>query len=145
MKYYLLFFILLSNILIAAEFSEVRVEDNELVWKEVDDGVWIADISGNENIEGMYVRRIKLAKGIKSDRHYHHDVKVGTILSGSLYVGFMAKDGSWSEKKLGPGGVYTEPNNLPHYVWSKDEDVVVQIVGYGPTSRISVKHDEHKH
>lgn len=145
MKYYLIFFVLLSNIIVAKEFRPVRVDENELVWKKAADGIWIADISGDENIEGMYVRRIKLTKGIKSDRHYHHDVKVGTILSGSLYVGFMDKDGNWTEKRLGPGGVYTEPSNLPHYVWSKDEDVVVQIVGFGPTSRILVKNDEHKH
>jgi len=130
---------LISVTCYASEFDAIRISQEELNWQNVADGIWIAKISGDENSKGLYVFRVKLRKGIKSDRHFHHDVKVGTILSGSLYIGFMDSNGTWSEKKLGVGGVYTEPNKLPHYIWSKDEDVIVQIVGYGPTSKVPVE------
>ncbi|MEP1472045.1 MAG: cupin domain-containing protein, partial [Halieaceae bacterium] len=95
--------------------------------------------------EGMYVHRLKVGKGQKSDRHYHHDVKVVTVLSGSIYVGFPRESGEWDVMKLGVGGVYTEPRNQPHFVWAKDEDVVVQVVGYGPTSKTSLETSDLKH
>ena len=34
---------------------------------------------------------------------------------------------------LAAGSVWSEPGNQPHYVWVKDEPVVIQIIGYGPT------------
>ena len=36
-------------------------------------------------------------------------------------------------KALPAGSVWTEAANQPHFIWAKDGDVVVQIVGNGPS------------
>ncbi|MEP4484814.1 MAG: cupin domain-containing protein [Halioglobus sp.] len=145
MKKCLILLIFLSEFLYAESFDAIRMEGSEFTWKKVAQGVWVANITGDDDAEGMYVQRVKLEKGQKSDRHYHHDVKVVTVLSGSIFVGFPEEDGEWDVKRLGVGGVYTEPRNQPHFVWAKDEDVVVQVVGYGPTSKTSLDTSDSKH
>ncbi len=145
MKKYLILVILLSEFVYAAEFEAIRIEQGELVWNQFGEGVWKAHISGDASEKGMYVHRIKLAEEVKSDRHYHQDVEVVTVLSGSIYVGFAGKDGEWSMKKPGVGGVYTEPRNQPYFVWTKSEEAVVQVAGYGPTSRELPENSEVRH
>jgi quercetin dioxygenase-like cupin family protein len=86
----------------------------------------------------MYVYRVKFEKGHKNEPHYHTDERVVTVLSGSIYVGFGEEFNESEMVKLSVGGVYTEPKKFPHYVWAKDDDVVLQVVGSGSSKRVSV-------
>ena len=61
------------------------------------------------------------------------DERVGTVLSGTLLVGYGDRFDETNMKALGPGGVWTEPPRQPHYVWAKDGDVIIQVVGFGPS------------
>jgi hypothetical protein len=35
---------------------------------------------------------------------------------------------------------YAEPANAPHYVWAKDDDVIIQLTSIGPTRVTPVPH-----
>ena len=37
---------------------------------------------------------------------------------------------------LPPGGAWIEPIRHAHYIWAKDDDVIVQVMGFGPTKMI---------
>lgn len=127
-----------TTIIYAEEFKGVKISNDELSWTKVGEKVWFAQISGNEKTPGMYVYRVKFEKGHKNEPHYHTDERVVTVLSGSLYVGFGKKFKESEMVKLSTGGTYTEPKKFPHYVWAKDQDAVLQVVGSGSSKRVSV-------
>jgi hypothetical protein len=43
----------------------------------------------------------------------------------------------WDETKLKayPAGTFfSDPKGTPHYIWAKDDEVIVQFTGVGPTA-----------
>jgi quercetin dioxygenase-like cupin family protein len=96
-------------------------------------------VLGTEKDEGTYVLRVKLAKGGKIPVHTHPDKRYSTILSGTLYVGFGDKSDDSKMIAVPEGAVYVAPANVPHFLWAKDDDVVYQEGGVGPTATIMIK------
>jgi quercetin dioxygenase-like cupin family protein len=137
-NYFLLLILFKFTIAHSEEFSAVAVSSDELLWTKVAEKIWFSQISGKESTPGMYVYRVKFEKGHKNEPHYHTDERVVTVLSGSIYVGFGEEFNESEMVKLSVGGVYTEPKKFPHYVWAKDDDVVLQVVGSGSSKRVSV-------
>jgi hypothetical protein len=45
-------------------------------------------------------------------------------------------------KKLVAGGLWTEPKENAHFVWAKDGEVELQVVGFGPSVRTSISEKE---
>ena len=121
---------------LAGDFASVRIAPAELNWRGLDNGVQYAAVSGEERTSDMYVYRVAFPKGHKSEPHYHTDQRVITILQGSLYVGYGDVYDETKLKKLPEGSVFTEPKDIPHFVWAKDEKVLVQITGTGKSKRI---------
>ena len=37
-------------------------------------------------------------------------------------------------KALPAGSIFTEPARQPHFVWAKDGEVVIQVIGNGPSA-----------
>ena len=62
------------------------------------------------------------------------DERVVTILSGTLLVGYGERFDESTMKALPAGSVFTEPAKQPHFVWAKDSEVVIQVVGQGPSA-----------
>lgn len=127
-----------TTIVYAEEFNAVKTSSDELSWTKLGEKVWFSPITGNEKTPGMYVYRVKFEKGHKNEPHYHTDERVVTVLAGSLYVGFGKEFKESEMVKLSTGGTYTEPKKFPHYVWAKDQEVVLQVVGSGSSKRVSV-------
>ncbi len=69
-----------------------------------------------------------------SSPHTHPEERTYTIISGTWYVGFGDTYDEGKLTALPAGSFYTEPANVAHFVVSKDEPVVVQITGVGPTA-----------
>ncbi len=89
---------------------------------------------GSEKGAGLYLLRVKLARGTHVPLHTHPDERNTTVLSGTLYVGFGE---SFAEDKMvavQAGSVYVAPANVPHYLWARDGEVVYQESGVGPTA-----------
>lgn len=114
------------------------LNSNELKWTGSNNAVRIAAISGNEKSIGLYIYRVRFPKGHKIMPHFHSDERVVTILAGDLYVGYGNFFNPVDMKKIQQGGVYTEPNEQAHYVWARDGEVELQVVGYGPSIRTSI-------
>ena len=121
---------------LAGGFASVRIAPAELNWRGLDSGVQYAPISGQERTSDMYVYRVAFPKGHKSEPHYHTDQRVITILQGSLYVGYGDVYDETKLKKLPEGSVFTEPKDTPHFVWAKDEKVLMQVTGTGKSRRV---------
>ena len=62
------------------------------------------------------------------------DERIVTILSGTLLVGYGEQFDESKMKALPAGGMFTEPAKQPHFVWAKDGEVVIQVVGHGPSA-----------
>lgn len=133
-----LFFILIffSN---AYALEPKLVNNGELQWVGDRKEVRVASISGNEKSIGFYIYRVKFPQGHKIMPHFHSDERVVTVLSGSLYVGYGNTFDVKEMKKIAGGGIYTEPKEQAHFVWAKDGEVELQVVGYGPSIRTQIK------
>lgn len=96
-------------------------------------------IIGAESKPEPYLLRVKLNAGGRIPPHTHPDARNSTVLSGTLYVGFGA---TFDEAKLvaiPSGAVYVAPAQVPHFVAAKDEAVLYQEAGSGPTGTAFVK------
>jgi quercetin dioxygenase-like cupin family protein len=87
--------------------------------------------------------RVKFPAGYKLMPHFHPDEwRTGIVLSGNYYFGLGKQ---WDESKLRPyppGTFFSEPKGVPHFVWAKDGEVIIQVTAMGPTgvTRIPQEH-----
>jgi hypothetical protein len=57
------------------------------------------------------------------------------VLSGTLY--FRVGD-KWDESKFRAypaGAFYSEPPRASHFLWAKDGEVIIQVIGIGPSGK----------
>ena len=113
----------------------VRITTDELVWKPGRvPGHEIAVLIGDSTKPGPYVERVKFPPNSISQAHSHPEARAYTIISGTWYVGYGDKFDPAKLKMLPAGSFYTEPANVNHFSQIKEDGVVVQIVGNGPTA-----------
>ena len=88
---------------------------------------------------GPYLLRGKLAQGARIPPHTHPEERNGTVLSGTVYVGFSPTFDESKAMAIPAGGVWVAPANVPHFLWAKDGEAVFQCGGIGPTATSFVK------
>lgn len=118
----------------------VRLTPDEAQWKEVPGGhgVQTAVVSGDPTKAGLYVIRVKFPPGIMSAPHFHPEDRHAVVLKGTWYTG---TDDSWDPDKTVPlkaGSYMKHPAGAVHYDGAKDEEVIVQIAGFGPSGTTEV-------
>lgn len=113
----------------------VRVSPEEVKWTEVKgyDGIQFATIQGDPSKPGVYVIRAKFSPGTMTRPHWHPEARYVTVISGTWYTG--EGDGFDPDKTvpLKPGSFMLHPPKAHHFDGAKDEEVVVQIIGIGPS------------
>lgn len=99
-----------------------------------------AKIYGDQTKPGPYLFLTKPRPGqsIASKPHTHPDTRTYTVISGTWYVGFGDKFDESKLIALPAGSYYTEPAGVAHFILIKDEGVVVQIGGTGPSQLVPV-------
>jgi quercetin dioxygenase-like cupin family protein len=122
--------------------DQKKLNETDLSWTLQPNGISIASVSGTEKSNGMYIYRVRFPKGHKIMPHYHSDERVVTVISGSLYVGYGNVFDASKMKQLVAGGLWTEPKESVHFVWAKDGEVELQVVGFGPSVRTSISEKE---
>ena len=122
----------------ADPLQPVRVTPDELTWKLTPAGTQQTIIAGDPQKAGVYVLRTRLPADLKVQPHFHPDERIVTILSGTLLVGYGEQFDESKMKGLPAGSLFTEPSKQPHFVWAKDGDVVVQVIGHGRSSTTPV-------
>lgn len=118
--------------------DQKKLNNVDLSWITRSNGVSVASVSGSEKSNGMYIYRVRFPKGHKIMPHYHSDERVVTVISGSLYVGYGRVFDASKMTKLVAGGLWTEPKEAAHFVWAKDGEVELQVVGFGPSVRNTI-------
>ncbi|MBI3156520.1 MAG: cupin domain-containing protein [Burkholderiales bacterium] len=120
---------------VGAQDAGRTLTPGDLQWKPSTrvKGLEQADLIGSSTQSGPYVQRVRFPANFVNPPHSHPEERTYTIISGTWYVGWGTKLDESKLVALPPGSFYTEPANVPHFVLSKDEPVVVQISGTGPT------------
>ncbi len=113
----------------------LRITTDELKWRPGRvPGHEIAALVGDSSKPGPYVERVKFPANSISQAHSHPEARAYTIISGTWYVGYGDKFDPAKLKALPVGSFYTEPANVNHFSQIKEDGVVVQVVGAGPTA-----------
>ena len=97
-------------------------------------GVENAALLGSSKAEGPYIERVRFPANFVIQPHTHPDQRSYTILSGTWYIGYGDTFDETKLQPLPPGSFYVEPAGVNHFVATKDEPVVLQLSGMGPTA-----------
>lgn len=79
----------------------------------------------------MYVVRTRFPSGCRQGPGRHSHDRVGTVLSGTLYVGFGDRFDEDCVTRVGAGRTWTVPARTTYFLWAKEGDVLVQVMGNG--------------
>ena len=115
-------------------FEPARLAPEELRSAIGPTGNQRANLAGDEKKAGMYTYRARFAANFRNQPHFHPDERNGTMISGTLYVGFGEQFDESRMKALPAGSIWTEPAKQPHFVWAKDGEVIIQIIGNDPSA-----------
>ena len=96
-------------------------------------GIETVVLKGDPTKPGLYVLALRAAPNMTIQAHSHKDDRVATVLKGTWYFGYGNKFDEKALKALPTGSMYTEPSNTAHFARTR-EQVVIEIVGYGPSS-----------
>src|SRR5258706_567752 len=100
-------------------------------------GIETVVLKGDPTKPGLYVLALRAPANMTIQAHSHKDDRVATVLKGTWYFGYGEKFNEGALKALPPGSSYTKPPTTPHFARTS-EHVVLEIVGYGPTTTTSV-------
>lgn len=101
-------------------------------------GAETAVLYGDPTKPGLFVIRAKFPPNYVVPPHTHPVFESVTVLSGSMGSGMGEKVDKSSGKMLKPGGMLLLPPDHPHYVWSGDEDTIIQVIANGPFDLIYI-------
>lgn len=117
---------------------KVQVQPDQLKWNPGGPGIQTAIVLGDPTKPGVYVQRLRFAKGTRINPHMHPDERVAVVLSGSMYFGYGETFDEAGLTHMIAGSTWTEPPKTPHFAFAKDEDVVIQVTGIGPSGSMPV-------
>jgi quercetin dioxygenase-like cupin family protein len=118
----------------------VRVTPEEIDWKSpFGVGAATSVLAGDPAKEGVYVVRVKFPPHTFSRPHYHPDDRYVVVLKGTWYTGTSATFDPGTAVPLTPGSFMIHPAKAVHWDGAKDEEVILQIVGYGPSGTVPLK------
>jgi quercetin dioxygenase-like cupin family protein len=96
-------------------------------------------ISGDPRAAGQpYVVRNRFAPGTFSPPHFHPETRYITVLKGTWWVGSGPVFDQDKTFPVPAGSLVVHHANQIHWDGAKDEEVIVQIMGIGPSATIRV-------
>jgi hypothetical protein len=119
-------------------FTPIRLAPADLEWTRRDNGTFRANVAGDDLMPGMYSYRARFPAKHRVEPHFHPDNRTVVVISGTLYVGFGERFDESVMKPLPAGSTWTEPTRQPHFAWAKDGEVVIQVVGVGPSAATQI-------
>ena len=111
---------------------------DRLTWVRDPRGYEQALIVGDPEKSGLYAAHIRFPAGLRIAPHFHPDERIVTVLSGTVYFGYGERFDESRMRALPAGSVWTEPARQPHFAWAKEGEVVVQVIGIGPSGTTPV-------
>jgi hypothetical protein len=99
-------------------------------------------IYGHPTKPGPFIFRARVPAGYRLPPHVHPDARIVTVIKGTYYT---AAGADFDESKLRafpPGSFYSTPAGTPHFAATRDEEVIIQEMGFGPGSGIQYVHPQ---
>ncbi len=96
-------------------------------------GVKFVVVDGNPREAGPYTIRAKFSPGTMSRPHWHPETRYITVLKGTWWAGTGDKLDPEITVPVPAGGFAVHTAKQVHYDGAKDEEVIVQISGIGPS------------
>jgi hypothetical protein len=93
-----------------------------------------ATLFGDPAKPGLYVTLLKRGPNDWSQPHSHPNDRFITVLSGTMWIGTGAKFDPANTVPLKPGGFVRDIANQVHYDGTKEDGLVIEIVGMGPST-----------
>ena len=97
------------------------------------EGIKTVFVKGNPDEPGLYSIILRIPANTTIAAHDHPDDRVAVVLSGTWYFGYGEHFDATALKPLPAGSVYTEPPHRVHFAQTRDEPVLLQISGVGPS------------
>jgi uncharacterized RmlC-like cupin family protein len=109
-------------------------------------GIQTVTLKGDPTKPGLYTLLLRVGPNTKIEAHAHPDDRVATVVSGAWYFGYGRQFDEKALKSLPAGSFYTEPPGIDHFAMTKQEGVIIQITGYGPsgTTYVDPRNDPSK-
>jgi pimeloyl-ACP methyl ester carboxylesterase len=97
-------------------------------------GIRTVVLRGDPDRSGLYTIMLQVPAHTRIAPHDHQDDRVATVITGTWFLGYGEAFDPAQLKALPPGSFYTEPANRTHFAETREEPVIVQITGMGPSS-----------
>ena len=122
------------------------LQTDGMEWKDYPGlpGVKFVVLAGNPSQPGLYVIRAKFAPHTMSRPHWHPEARYVTVLKGTWWAGTGENFDPDSTTPVAAGGFAIHAPGKVHYDGAKDEEVIVQISGMGPSATTLVGDADHK-
>lgn len=113
----------------------------EETWKEYPGipGINVMSVYGDLSKAGVYVIRVRFSPGTMSMPHFHGEDRLATVLKGTWWTGTESDFNPARTQPIRAGGYMMHPAGESHFDGAKDEEVVLQIVGVGPSTTMFVR------
>jgi quercetin dioxygenase-like cupin family protein len=133
-----------SVAVVLAQAPVVRLTPEQYKWKKDPANLGFEEtiVEGDPTKPGLYIIQVKFPPGVMSKPHYHGETRYATVIKGTWYTG---EGETFSPEKtvgLKPGSFMKHPANTRHYDGAKNEEVILQLIGMGPSSTTRVKPNE---
>ena len=114
--------------------DHVVVTPDQLHWTPYYAGGEQTVLLGDPSRPGPYVLRVRFPAGLHIPPHYHMDNRIVQVLSGTMYFALGDSGDTTRMRAIPVGSLWTEPARMVHYAWTGNGEVVLQVVGTGPTA-----------
>lgn len=102
-------------------------------------GIKRMTVYGDPAKPGPYVIRVKFEPGTMSMPHFHPEDRLVTVLKGTWWTGKGPDFDPQSTEPIRAGGYMMHPSKEAHFDGAKDEEVILQIAGVGPSGTEFIK------
>lgn len=104
-------------------------------WKDepiLPKGAKSALLVGDPTKAGVFIVWLKFPRNYPIPPHTHPFAEVVTVLSGKLGNGMGEKFDTQKGEILKAGSSFVLPTGHTHYVWTTDEETIVELIATGP-------------
>ena len=122
---------------LAADNAAMAVVDTDkMTWTDYPGlpGVKFVVIAGDPKKAGPYAIRVKFAPHTMSRPHWHPEERWVTVIKGTWWAGAGDRFDPDATSPVPTGGFAVHTPREVHYDGAKDEEVIVQISGIGPSA-----------
>lgn len=96
-------------------------------------GIGMMKVYGDASQPGVYVIRVRFQAGTMSMPHYHPEDRLATVLKGTWWTGTGETFAPEATEPVRAGGYMLHPAGAAHFDGAKDEEVILQLAGVGPS------------